>query len=175
MTTTQPEQLACFSCGTRTLLDDCPECGGMTGAVISQYTDHDALADGDLVAVTNQDRCTRGLFEDIARQLPEDRPPTCWPIDLLTWCRGAQDGPTRAMSACKGLIGQSKLAVNHADGAAVRRWYVLRYVERDRKRCATIAALIEHEPHEDQAGMAVEMWLLPNEVGGVTLMLPSDY
>ncbi len=176
MTTTQPQpQLACFSCGTRTAADQCPLCGGLTGEVISQYGDQQALSDGVLVAVTDTDRCTRTLFEDLAQWLPDDQPPNRWPIDLLTWCRGKQDGPTRAMSACKGLCATSKLAVSQAEGSAVKRWFILANREKDRLAVPVIRTLIEHEPTEDQQPSATTIWLLPNERGGVTMMYPSDY
>lgn len=168
MTTTQPEQLACFSCGAAAEGDTCPKCGGMTGAIISRYTDRDALEDGILVAITERDRCTRGLFDDVARWLPQDQPPNRWPIDLLTWCSKDSDGTTRALSAFKGLIGQYKLHVDRNDGDPVRLW-IERAPATDGWR---ISALLEKEPDSQNHS---EMWLLPNELGGVTAMYPSDY
>lgn len=183
MTTTQPEQLACFSCGAAADGDTCKQCGGMTGAVISQYTDHEALEDGALVAVTDRDRCTCALFEDMAELLPSDQPPQCWPIDLMTWCNGKQDGPTRAMSACKGLIGRESHAVRRADGDPVRFFYSVRnYEETKRGRPISvphISNLIELRNGDtvaaDETNGAKVLWLLPNELGGVTMMYPSDY
>jgi hypothetical protein len=139
------------------------------GDPISVYDDNDALGDGMIVAVSRRDRCTANLFHSLARSLPET-PPNCWPVDLFGWI-GAKDGEDRAMAALKGLLGTwereaRRIHEENTEGGILTLWI-------DRNDEGRILGLTRDEAKLTAAG--VRVWLIPNEVGGITAMFPEDY
>ena len=119
--------------------------------VISTYTDESAVEDGVLVAVSETDRVTRPAFNWIEEHIAVlDGPPDRWPIDLMRWL-GALDVGTKAVAAVRGVIGTHELA-------ARRVW------EQN-----TDGGILKFE----HSGMT--FWLIPHELGGITMMFPEDY
>ncbi len=136
--------------------------------IISTYTDAEACEDGVLVALTQRDRCTRALFEDLVRYLPYS-PPKGWPVDLFGYIAAAsKDDPgLRAAAACKGIFGRHA-PILHADPSAspCALWMIRRGSGNP------ITDLVETHP-DDNSGF--EIWITVNELGGLTLMYPSDW
>lgn len=98
------------------------------GEPISVYTDEQALEDGVLVAVTEQDvnRVTRAVFDHFAKPADDSPEPVYDLTPLLE-------------------------AIRH----------IRRLTPKDGWRTG------EYQ--------GVMLWLIPNEVGGLTLMFPEDY
>jgi hypothetical protein len=143
-----------------TLADELP--------IIDAYADAEACDDGILVPITKRDRCTRALFEDLARDLPET-PPNRWPVSLFEYIAGnAKNVPAlRAVAACKGVLDQQRpLLAAHEGASPVPMWMIL---GSDR----VILGLSDTRPEADNAGC--EIWVAPNEMGGLTVMYPSDW
>lgn len=143
--------------------------------VISSYTDEQAIDDGMLVTIGKRDRCTHNLFAALVRDLPKGaQPPDRWPVSLLEWF-GAGDGEKgdnmRALAALKGMIGTHgpnahRIYEQNIDGGILTLWI-------DREGDGAIIGLREQET--DVQTVAVRVWLIPNEVGGLTAMFPEDY
>jgi hypothetical protein len=164
--------------------------------VISQYTDSDACEDGTIVAITAKDRTTRNVWDILQRRAPAgSRPPNCWPVDLMGWFtaakiskieaakmiakEGAERGQAlyeeliagrKALALARGLIGQHAAAANRTyeqniDGGIYKVYAVT-------GGNGELASLEKELP----AGLSYDIfWLVPNENGGITLMLPEDY
>jgi len=131
---------------------------------ISVYSDAEACEDGVLVALSQRDRCTRALFEDLVKYLP-DSPPNRWPVDLFGYLAAAakNDPGLRAAAACKGLF--VRYGSRLSDGPAPL-WMIRSGSE------SPITDLVETHP-DDNSG--VEIWITINELGGLTVMYPSDW
>ena len=118
---------------------------------ISTYGDAQAVDDGALVAVSERDRVTCNAFGWMQDNIGNsDTPPNRWPVNLFPWCR-AKDAGARAVAAAQGLIGE--------EANTARRIYE-----------GNIGGGIHTWEHSGKT-----FWLIPNEVGGVTLMVPEDY
>lgn len=144
--------------------------------VISSYTDEQAVDDGVLVEMGDRNRATQAVFswlkETVA--LPSwGVPPTNWPVELMMFCAagraikaGTEGGArVKAEAAIRGLIGscgpQARRIYEQNIGGGV--W--VRYYE------PLAHALLQNDPKSD----AKRLWMLPNEIGGMTLMFPEDY
>ena len=141
------------------------------GEVISTYTDGDALEDGFLVPLNKRDRVTRALFDWLCSALPEGpKPPSNWPVEIMRWF-GDKSPEMRAAALAGGLIGTfgrraREVYDNNEDGGI---WKAGVRLDSDGR----LASL---HPLPDIAGAPERwLWLLPNENGGLTLMLPEDY
>lgn len=161
--------------------------------VISTYTDGEAVADGILVAISKQDRVTSAVWSWLTAKAP-DKPPNCWPVDLMGWFRatpdkkqalallvkyGAEDGQKRlnqmirdnkALAMSKGLLGTHASAARrtyeqNTDGG-IYKLYALANLDK-------IDGLAVTDPGPNCYSWI--LWILPNENGGVTLMFPEDY
>lgn len=141
------------------------------GEVISSYPDSQAVEDGILVPITQQDRVTRAAWEWMADKLG-DSPPNCWPVELMGYigaAKGAEGNDDRALAASKGLIGQhrrqaTKVWDENIGGGVYK--LVARTVN---------GAIMGITEGEEDSGTFMKLWIIPNELGGVTLMFPSDY
>ena len=115
------------------------------GEVISTYTDGDALEDGFLVPLNKRDRVTRALFDWLCSALPEGPKPPSNWPVEIMRWFGDKSPEMRAAALAGGLIG-------------------------------TFGRRAALHPLPDIAGAPERwLWLLPNENGGLTLMLPEDY
>ncbi len=126
--------------------------------VVHTYTDGEAVEDGVLVAVSETDRVTRAAWEWLRERMgPAEQPPAEWVIDLGTWVAGSamvdagQRADLRAASAARGVIGTNE--------AQARKVY--------EENIGGGIFTFEH------SGMT--FWLIPNELGGITMMFPEDY
>lgn len=131
---------------------------------IYTYGDAEACEDGVLVALTQRDRCTRALFEDLAKYLP-DSPPNRWPVDLFGYIAAAakHDPGLRAEAACKGLFARHGSQIS-TDPAPL--WMIRKDSE------SPITDLSETRPDD---GSGFEIWIVTNELNGTTIMYPSDW
>lgn len=98
------------------------------------------------------------------------QPPEAWPVALLAWCE-AQTPAGRALAALGGLIGtyepQARATYDeNRDGGIFRLHASLG----DRGQVVRLrtGADVPEEPSRT-------LWLIPNEVGGMTLLFPEDY
>lgn len=144
------------------------QCREFEFPVIYEYGDAEAVDDGMLVPITKRDRCARGLFEDLCRFLPSS-PPNRWPVSLFDYIAGSSKNSAAllAVGACKGLIGRNgPVLLADRDASPLALWMIRADAE------SPITALAESEP-ADNSG--VQIWLAANELGGITIMYPSDW
>jgi hypothetical protein len=142
--------------------------------VISSYTSEQVIEDGVLVAVTKKDLVTRAVWDWLVEKTPMTaQPPSCWPVEMMSWFRAGEvtkknpqdeqkvrDNKARALAS--GLIGsESKTAIRVYEAGDIYKIHV-------EESATTIRGVVKTESGR-------ELWLMPNEVGGVTLMFPSDY
>ncbi len=137
------------------------------GEVISSYPDSQAVEDGILVPITQQHRVTRACWEWMAENLGSKSPPNSWPVDMLGWF-GAETGDDRALAASKGLIGQWERRAREVWDQNIDGGVFMLWARQPTEKTITMLNT------EEQEGDTV-LWLIPNEMGGVTLMFPSDY
>jgi hypothetical protein len=147
------------------------------GPVISSYTSEQAVDDGVLVAVTTKDMVTRQVFDFLSRYAAgAEQPPDCWPIELMTWVRAA---------AMPREVALKLIAELGKDGAQAH------FKKRigDNRACSMAKGLIDvnlrqaQKVYDDNIGGGIwkhealdrTFWLVPNELGGMTLMFPEDY
>jgi hypothetical protein len=140
--------------------------------VISKYTDEQACEDGTLVAVTPRDRVTSAVWGFVSEHLG-DTPPFGWPVGLLAWCAIRDDDPEpgmrRALAATKGLIDVNRTEATriYEDNIGGGIWdgYIQQGAD----------DVITGFDRTDGPGGDRRVWLMPNELGGLTLMFPEDY
>ena len=140
------------------------------GPVIYSYTDEQAREDGVLVAVSRKDRVTQAAFNFLAEHLTP-RPPSQWPVDMMGYFR-AKDGEDRALAAANGLISvhgpdARRIYENNIGGGIWEAWAVS-------KKDGALLSLFKSAPTSDE-WEATKLWLIPNEMGGLTLLFPEDY
>ncbi len=140
------------------------------GEPISVYSDNDAIEDGALVAINDNDRVTRPVWDWITgtMDMKKSQPPSCWPIDLFAYCR-AKTPDDRALAMFRGLIDTNRrqalrvydenigggiftLWINHEGGYGGRPTGV----------------------ETSDTGGQMKLWFVPNG-NGLTLMFPEDY
>lgn len=164
------------------------------GLPISTYSDREALEDGMLIAISPKDRVTRAAWDFIAANAPMGSAPPCeWPVDLATWFAApaiSQDDALK-MIAKYGQEANAKLCdlIRERKAAALTIGIVGRESETARRiyennEGGGIHTLNVAVASDDEilgllprplTGGTVTMWLIPNELGGITLMLPEDY
>ena len=160
------------------LWDDAP--------VLSVYTDGDAVDDGALVAVGDKNRVTRTLFEFLVERLTE-KPPNCWPVEMMGYfTANKQDEPglARALAATRALIDenatQAQRVYDENIGGGIWKGTVQLGIEQPKGSTKSadgrevVTGFTEGGGDADTATDRV-VWLMPNELGGLTLMFPSDY
>jgi len=137
--------------------------------VVSEYTDKQALEDGVLVALSTQNRTTCAVYGWLTKVTTkwEHKPPSNWPVEMLSFF-GSKTPEYRAVIMARSLL------VYH--DKAARRVYdenigggIWKAVYHD-----TGHRLAVHAENDAPAGGTV-LWILPNEIGGLTLMFPDDY
>jgi hypothetical protein len=170
------------------------ENNSLFGEVISSYTSQEAAEDGVLVPVTKQDAVTRSVWEYLAAKAPKTSKPPCnWPVEMMGWFSadsikkedalrmiaehgkdGAQEkfsqmiADNKALALARGLIGRdsrtAKRVYENNEGGGIHKVNVA-------DTATEIVGLVERE----LPGGTRTLWLIPNELGGVTLMFPEDY
>jgi hypothetical protein len=167
--------------------------------VISRYTDAQAVDDGILIAITPKDRVSIGVWSSFKEHAPKDsQPPSCWPVDLMGWFQATKISKTeaqkliakygtdaqaefdkaikerKALAMARGIVGShgrqaKRMFDENIDGGIYKLYAILSYPESD-----TFTELcMPQSPHSTFS--SVTLWLISNENGGVTLMLPEDY
>jgi len=145
--------------------------------VISRYTDEQAVDDGVLVKVGPRDRVTRAVWDFFVQHTPlGPQPPPTWPVDLRRWFGGQGTEAERDTKAAALAVG-----ILAAHGAAARRVYEqnsgggiwkCRAVVRD----GVLARLeVDAEQARPAGAGGTTLWLMPNELGGLTVLFPEDY
>jgi hypothetical protein len=161
--------------------------------VISIYSDADAVEDGILVAVTKKDRVSVAVFEYLAKNTPLGaEPPANWPVDLMGWFQADKVSKTealkivaehgkdaqekfeekvrdnKALALAKGIIGRDASTAKRIYDANIGGGIYALYPKVENGKFTVL------ETEQDGDG-GEKFWIVPNELGGVTLMLPSDY
>lgn len=135
--------------------------------VISTYGDEQMLEDGNSVAVTQQDRVIRTVWDWMVERLPEgNAPPDRWPVEMMGWFQ-AKTRDDKALAASKALIDDWRVQATRVWEENIDGGVFKLYAE---SKGESISRLKETGTDDD-----VVLWLIPNEVGGITLMFPSDY
>lgn len=172
------------------------------GPPISTYTSTQAAEDGVLVPISARDAVTRTAWEYFKEKTPMGaEPPNCWPVEMMGWFRAgartkkqiaaakaecefecnvdvipaqcpkhgeaAHEEKVRldkVLALAKGLIGQESAQAIRSEDAG--RIHVI-YVDANE---TTLLGLRK----DGNSAWCQEMYLRPNELGGVTLMLPED-
>lgn len=163
------------------------------GQPISVYTDREAIEDGILVPVTIDDRATRNVWEWLHQNTPlGPEPPASWPVPMMGWFNTGSFTPAQAqkMIATYGLEAERHYEKQLRDKKALALARGL--IDRDRAKAKRIYAenigggihvvyayapggKITHLREQQLVDDDVKLWLLPNELGGITLMFPEDY
>lgn len=133
--------------------------------VIYSYTDQDAVTDGVLVPVNAKDRVTRAVWDFISARVASNRPPLRWPLSgsVKAMYPLDTDADWRTCALCVGLLEHySEPARLLYDNDTL--WHA--------KLEATATTLDSISPGSKEA---LQVWILPNELGGLTLMFPEDY
>lgn len=145
--------------------------------IIFSYTDADAQEDGLLVAIDRKNRVTRAVFDFLTEAAPHGaKPPDRWPVDLFGWFRAkdnTEEGRmAKAVALAKGLIGshepQARKVYDENIGGGI--WTA--YAPLLKGELVALVPEADAKPHEM---MGKKLWLIPNELAGVTLMFPEDY
>ncbi len=151
--------------------------------VISQYTDKQACEDGEVVPVTPKDRVTRSLWAFLADHLDE-KPPTGWPVGLMDWCTIRKDDPEpgmrRALAASKGLIDVNRIQAARIYEENIGGGIWQGFIQQGAGDVITGFDVTDSTTSIDSEGQSCNVgdrrvWLMPNELGGLTLMFPGDY
>lgn len=167
--------------------------------VISTYTDAQAVEDGTLVAINPIDRVTRTLWDWTAARAPQ-KPASCWPVDLMGFCMATRVSKTEALKIIakygadegqkhlnqiiadrktvamfRGLIGTHtdlarRVYEENIGGGIYTMWAVTSGTSSD-----VIVHLADREPKDLAVMKATKIWLIPNELGGISAMFPEDY
>jgi hypothetical protein len=156
--------------------------------VISTYTDAEAVEDGMLVELERCHRATRPLWEYLVEHLPTDgQPPNRWPVSLLHWFGSAGTDAHRQLrtkAALIGLLGTHGTEARRVDaeniGGGIFTGYIINHPETgvitafevdssNRKLGRPRNTPREDDPHRRR------IWIMPNELGGLTVMFPEDY
>ena len=140
--------------------------------VISTYSDAEAVDDGMIVALTPIDRVTHAVFcalEEGDRGDAEG-PGMNLPVPLMSFI-AAKNAKERAVCYAVGLIDSWRGMAERADQATERSIY-------SGHLCFNADGMLvsfTEGPRDPGAGDTRKVWFVVNELGGVTLMYPSDY
>lgn len=160
--------------------------------VISVYSDADAVEDGVLVAVTKKDRVSRAAFEYLIQHaLLTVEPPQNWPVELMGFIQAdkvskaealkivAEHGldaqkefekkvrSNRALALAKGIIGRDASTAKRVHEQNIGGGIYTLYPKVQDGKFTELGTRGSKESER--------FWIVPNEVGGVTLLLPEDY
>jgi hypothetical protein len=149
----------------------------MTDNVIFSYSDREACEDGVLVKIGNRDRISRAAWDFLTGATPlKAEPPKNWPVEMLNWFKSngleneMQIRDRKALALAKGIIAKEgrearRVWENNIDGGVYWFWAQL--------NAETISAF-SRDAVMPLTG-ARKLWMIPNELGGVTLLFPEDY
>ncbi len=139
---------------------------------IFTYTDQEAVDDGVLVPLNKTDRVTRAVWDYFEARTGSRTPPLRWPLGnsprAMYPYSDPQDMFWRTSALTSGLI--EKYADSARDVYAQNIGGGVWFASLE----ATETEITALRPGMKTEG-AVTLWLLPNELGGVTLMFPEDY
>jgi len=129
------------------------------------YTDEMALDDGVVVAVTRLDRVTGTVLTWLEQEIETWKSPARnWPVELLKYINA--DTPLeKALAAIAGLMTVKAPEARKIYEQNIGGGIWVRFYDAQKKE------LTGHE----QGVESVRLWLMPNEMGGMTLMFPEDY
>ncbi len=154
--------------------------------VISTYTAGQAVADGMMVAVTPRDLVTIGLFSHLAEVAPmTGQPPAEWPVPIVAFCKGraadvieaiGEENARKVVAAalCVGLIDHHRVQAQRIHVQNIQGGIFTGYVLNDGTRCTGFHVAPDETELEEHFGRR-RVWLMPNEMDGITMMFPSEY
>jgi hypothetical protein len=115
---------------------------------------------------------TRALWDFLDKHLDEN-PPTGWPVELMGWCTIRKDDPEpgmrRALAASKGLIDSNRIQATRIYEENIGGGIWDGFIQQG------AGDIITGFDQGDGPGGDRKVWLMPNELGGLTLMFPEDY
>ena len=143
--------------------------------------------------VTPKDAVTRSVWEYLTAKAPKDsRPPCEWPVEMMGWFRAeaikredalkliAEHGKDGAQAKFREIIADRK-ALALASGLIGRDSSTAKRVYENNEDGGIHKIFVADNDNEIIGLLRQEMpgittlWLIPNELGGVTLMFPEDY
>ena len=135
--------------------------------VISTYTDQDAVEDGVLVKLDDKHRVTRTVYDFLSTRIPAS-PPLRWPLSPgLEAMYPYKDQDFKLAALLAGLFSRygARAKQIYENNEAGGIWFAALDATND-----TILGL---RPGAEKGPF--KLWLMPNELGGLTLMFPEDY
>lgn len=148
--------------------------------VISAYSDEQAVEDGFLhpLASCTNNRVTQALTVWLEEHIP-DGAIDCWPVPLGYFT--AEGTLAKALCLADGVATVHEHAARriYDENIGGGIWFAWAVLGTDDKlarlfegECPTGATKLRED---DGPTRARRLWLIPNELGGVTLMFPEDY
>ena len=124
--------------------------------LIFKYTDEEALADGVLVEVDGRHRMTSAMFAWLSEEvnMGSAQPPDGWPVAMMEWFGASATAGSRALALAKGIVARDATEARRVHEKNIHGGIFEIELELETKRTA---------------------WLVPNELGGVTLMFSEGY
>lgn len=140
--------------------------------LISEYNDADGVDDGMLIPLSRTDRVTHAVFVALEEgDRGDSAGPGCnMPVPLMQFV-AAKNAKERACCYAFGLIDSWRGQAERADQATERRIY-------SGHLCFNADGMLvsfTEGPRDPDAGDCRKVWFVVNELGGITLMYPSDY
>lgn len=143
--------------------------------VISVYGDGQAVEDGMLVAIGAKDRVTRACFEWLAAKAPSgSRPPSRWPVEMMGWFKG-KTRDAKAAALAGGLIGTHGRRAREVYEQNLGGGIFVTYALVGHGELLSLEAPLLEPSAKESDELGRRLWLIPNELGGLTLMFPEDY
>lgn len=131
---------------------------------IYSYTDKDAVADGVLIPLTDRCRVTRAVFDFIESRVSK-RVPLQWPLgpNAAAMFPLVDKPEWRTRALLNGLLEHyASAAIKIYDDGSI--WHA--YLD------ATGSDINAIRPGSREGQ---QLWIMPNELGGLTIMFPEDY
>lgn len=133
--------------------------------VVFQYTDTEAVQDGVLVPLTSRDRVSQALWDFIEARVSPNRVPLRWPmlsgVEAMYPLVKTEEWRSRALLQSL-TIAYHDAAHSVYDNGGV--WHA--------KLEVTNSSIESISPGSKED---IQIWIMPNELGGLTVMFPSDY
>jgi hypothetical protein len=152
---------------------------GDTFELISTYTDAEAVEDGNLIEINDKDRATRAVWDFALNTVPEG----LWPPRENAKPASEPDAEAvvaqRVLDMCRHIVedyGPEATRVYRENvGGGIWKGKLLVVG----KKIVALAPWPASEDWPEETGNVDlwhrSLWLLPNEIGGMTLMLTEDY
>lgn len=132
--------------------------------VISTYTDQEAVNDGVLVSLGSKDRVTSTVYHFLLARVSK-RVPLQWPLEphAKSAYEVISDPDMRVLMLCTALVRHyGPIAKKVYDDGNL--WHA--YLD------ASGSDINAIRPGTKEG---LQLWIMPNELGGLTIMFPEDY